>query len=388
MPFRPLLARDPHEAHRASTPLELLFDLVTVIAVAAVTGGLHHAIAEGHGLAMLPNFVFLFLAIWWAWVNFTWLASAFGREDTLYRLLVLVLLGGALLFAGGVPSIFETLSFRYGLLGWTVMRVATVGLWLRAARGGPRYRRTALVYAVGISIAQVCWALLSFLVAPSTGWFYVFGMACFLVEWTVPVVAERHVRTPWHHHHIAERYGLLTIIVLGELLLSVARAFGRMYEAGTPTAAFATSAVSGLVVVFVLFWLYFADEAPRRTNAQGEVPLRHVFAWGYGHVFFYGAVAALGAGLAAETDVALHAAHLAAADVAWYVAAPLALAFAALWFVRDRFLGGLGVRGFALPAMAVAALALGEAGAPVWAFALLATAALVWRVPLFGGATA
>lgn len=62
----PLTARDPDEHHRAATTLELFFDLVSVIAIAAVTVGLHHAIAKGHGIEVLPRFVFLFLAIWWA----------------------------------------------------------------------------------------------------------------------------------------------------------------------------------------------------------------------------------------------------------------------------------------------------------------------------------
>lgn len=62
----PLPSRDPDEHHRASTPLELLFDLISMIAIAAVTAGLHHAICEGRNLEKLPVFALLFCAIWWA----------------------------------------------------------------------------------------------------------------------------------------------------------------------------------------------------------------------------------------------------------------------------------------------------------------------------------
>ncbi|MCA8887930.1 MAG: low temperature requirement protein A, partial [Parvularculaceae bacterium] len=91
-----LPARDPQAPHRAATQLELFFDLISVVAVAAITAGLHHAISEGHGLEKLPVFIFVFVAIWWAWMNFTWFASAFDNDDTLYRLLVMVIMGGAL----------------------------------------------------------------------------------------------------------------------------------------------------------------------------------------------------------------------------------------------------------------------------------------------------
>jgi hypothetical protein len=65
MPFhlRSMHARDQNEIHRVATPLELFFDLVAVIAIAAVTASFHHAISHGHGMEMLPNFLFVFAAI-------------------------------------------------------------------------------------------------------------------------------------------------------------------------------------------------------------------------------------------------------------------------------------------------------------------------------------
>lgn len=374
--MHPLRPRDPNEAHRAATPLELFFDLVIVIAVASVTETFHHAIAHGHGLAFLPNFVFLFLAIWWAWMNFTWFASSFDNDDTLYRSLTFVILIGALLFAGGVAHITETLDFRYGLIGWIVMRIGMIGLWLRAARGSEVHRRAALTYAGGIALAQACWTLLYVLVPAGSPAFFGFGALCFLLEFAVPVVAEQQARTPWHRHHLAERYGLLTIIVLGEVLLSIARAFGMMSEAGAPKLALAVSALSGLTIVFALFGTYFTSD-----EQITSLRFRRVLTWGYGHVFFFGAVAALGAGLAAETDVAAHTAHVSAAAVSGFVGVPLALAWATLWIIRDRYLD-LGLRRYALPGAAAGALVLAGLGAPVWAYAALSLALHAARIPL------
>ena len=60
-----MLARSPHEAHRTATPLELLFDLVFVVAIAQAANGLHHAIAEAHAFQGLVGYLMVFFAIWW-----------------------------------------------------------------------------------------------------------------------------------------------------------------------------------------------------------------------------------------------------------------------------------------------------------------------------------
>ena len=97
--LRRMQPRDPHEAHRASTPLELLFDLCFVVAIAQVGARLHHAIAEDHVVAAIPLFWMVFFAIWWAWMNFTWFASAYDTDDVPYRLAVFVIMIGALIVA-------------------------------------------------------------------------------------------------------------------------------------------------------------------------------------------------------------------------------------------------------------------------------------------------
>jgi len=89
--IRPLAPRLPDEPHRASTTLELLFDLVSVVAIASAAAGLHHAIIEAHVVDGIITYVLAFFAIWWAWMNFTWFASAYDNDDTAYRLVVMVI---------------------------------------------------------------------------------------------------------------------------------------------------------------------------------------------------------------------------------------------------------------------------------------------------------
>ncbi|WP_413875476.1 low temperature requirement protein A [Albidovulum sp.] len=374
-PTVPVAARDPHEAHRASTTLELFFDLVSVIAIAAVTAGLHHAIAEGHGIDALPRFVILFLAVWWAWMNFTWLASAFDNDDGFHRILTMMIMGGALIFAGGAAHIFTTLDFSFGLLGWIVMRAGMIGLWLRAASGPAEYRTTCLRYAGGIALAQVGWTLTYFTTAPGSPAFFAACALCFLLEFAVPPFAESARATPFHRHHIIERYGLLMIISLGEIVLSVSHGFASLFGVH-PSAAVALTSVAALVIVFAVWWIYFCEEEHLITTR-----LATALVWGYGHVLIFMATAALGAAIAAAVDVATHHAEASPQDVSAWLGGALALGSAALWVTRDRVLDLAPRYRLAQPAMALVFAAAGAAGLPVWTFALLAVLAVIWCAP-------
>lgn len=372
--LRPMTARDPHEPHRVSTQLELFFDLVAVIAIAAITEAFHHSLSEGHGVEMLGNFAFLFVATWWAWMNHAWFASAFDNDDTVYRLLTILVMAGFLTFAGGAASIFQTLDFRYGVAGWIIMRVGMMGLWYRAARHEPRLAATAMRYFWGIGLAQVLWTSLYFATEPGSTAFLTGSLFIFLCEFTVPALAERRGVTPWHRHHIIERYGLMNIIVLGEVLLSTSLILGTFYR-DVPEADLIIAAMSALVITFSLWWIYFIEADHLTSRDYGRA-----FVWGYGHVVIFASGALLGAGIAAYADVLTEHAHVDARTALLYVNGPVAAYLAALWLVRDRY-HALGARQLVLPAAAFALVLAGLAGAPIWLTASMCMATLMLRNP-------
>src|SRR5919199_835509 len=92
----------------------------------------------------------VFFAIWWAWMNFTWFASAYDTDDVAYRLTTLVQISGALILAAGVPDAMDGSDFAVITAGYVVMRLAMVSQWLRAARADPPHRRSSLRFAAGI----------------------------------------------------------------------------------------------------------------------------------------------------------------------------------------------------------------------------------------------
>ena len=373
--LRPLRPRDPHQHERASTQLELLFDLVIVIAIASLTAAFHHALTAGHGLQMLPNFLFLFLAIWWVWMNFSWFASAFDNDDPLYRLTVLLIMVGALIFAGCIGNIFQLMNFGVGVIGWVIMRIGMVALWLRAAVNTPQLRKTCLRYAGGLVLAQMLWMMMNAVTTPGSQAFYALGLCIFIVEWSVPIFAESAGRTPWHRGHIMERFGLLTIIVLGEALLSIALTFGAIYN-GSFDMALVRIGLASLIVVFSLWWIYFAE-----TQNLTADDLKHTFLWAYGHVFLFISISLLGAGFAAYFDLATGHSEANAAEIGWFVGGPIALALTTLWAIRDRYMG-LGLRAWALPVGALAFLVATYLQVPPLAYAALALTILIWRVPM------
>ncbi|WP_238009781.1 low temperature requirement protein A [Dactylosporangium sp. AC04546] len=315
---RPMLARDKDEQHRAATPLELLFDLCFVVAIAVAGRLLHHSISEHHVAHGIGAYLMVFFAIWWAWMNFTWFASAYDTDDVPYRLTALVQIAGVLVLAAGVEDAFEG-DYVIVTLGYVIMRAGLVTQWLRAAHADPERRRTALRMAIGVSACMVGWGLI--LLTHDT-----LHVVLFLVmigfELAVPMWAERRVTTPWHAHHIAERYGLLFIIVLGEIVLSTTLAV----QAGFVQDRLWWVAASGLVIVFAFWWLYFDEPAHRRL-----VDNRHAFVWGYGHYVVFASAAAIGAGIAVVVD---NTTSRLTSSLA--VAVPVAILLVALWVLHLR----------------------------------------------------
>jgi len=322
-------ARSTEEPHRASTPLELFFDLCFVVAVAQAAALLHHDVSAAHHIGhAVTAYAMVFFAIWWAWMNFTWFASAYDTDDDVYRLTVLVTIAGALVIAAGIPRAFTAANFAVVTIGYTVMRLANVAQWLRAAHADPPRRATDLRYAVGVGIVQVGW-LLRLLLEPEP-WGYVGFVVLVGAELLVPVLAERGAATTFHPQHIAERYGLFTLIVLGESVLAASLAVQGALDAGAGSRLLLVAAC-GIVTVFAMWWLYFDRSAVPLLQR-----LRTSMLWGYGHYFVFTSAAATGAGIAVTVDQATGGAHLSHAGAGYALALPVAVYLAAVWLLHVR----------------------------------------------------
>ena len=110
------------------------------------------------------------------------------------------------------------------------MRVPMIGQWLRAAHQDPERREVCKIFIVTLVVSQLGWIGLLFL---DLGFGAAF--ACITVLVLVELVGRSSPSTsaaarPWHAHHIAERYGLMVIIALGEGLLGTTAALGALID--------------------------------------------------------------------------------------------------------------------------------------------------------------
>ncbi|MBT2521727.1 low temperature requirement protein A [Arthrobacter sp. ISL-28] len=347
-------ARAADEPHRRASQLELLFDLTFVVAVASLTAQLAHGIAENHLAESVLPFLQVFFAIWWAWMNFTWFASAFDTDDALYRLLTMVQMGGVLLLGAGVPAAFNDGDYLAVTLGFIVMRVGLIAQWLRAAIEDPASRRTALRYAVGFAVLQLGWVLRLVLqqagLLPGQLQLVAFVMLAIL-ELTVPLWAERTGHSSWHPHHIAERYGLFAIILLGESVLAASNGVATALTTGGVSAYLIAVSAASLALLFSLWWLYFLPPAGEALSANREKS----YQWGYWHYAIFAALAALGAGLEVAITLPLTGPQpLAQAFITGYcVAIPTAVFMGLLWAIHSPLTAGSVIRpSVILPAVA------------------------------------
>ena len=164
----PMGGRDPHEEHRAATPLELLFDLTFVIGFGVAADQLAHAIADHHATDGLIGFGFAAFSVAWAWIFYSWFASAYDTDDWIFRLLTMVQMVGVLILALGLPAMFESIiegdHVDNGAMvaGYIVMRIPMLLQWLRATKQDPARRPAHLAYMTSVVVSQSLWVVILF----------------------------------------------------------------------------------------------------------------------------------------------------------------------------------------------------------------------------------
>jgi low temperature requirement protein LtrA len=300
-PFvRPVALRSEHGAEegRKVTWLELFFDLVFVAAVAQV--GTH--LRDDYSLAGLLRFSFLFILIWWAWLGHTTFSTRFDTDDVIQRGLT-----GLQLFLVAVMAVNSTgaLDSRDSAgfaAAYSVMRLVLAGQFLRARRVR-RARTLATRYAASCGVAAAFWLASALLPAP--GRFWLWGVAL-TIDVGTPLLATRHlVDVPHDAAHLPERYGLFSIILIGESMAAVMAGMGHQ-EYWSARAA--SAAILGMAAVFAAWWVYFdgVDATAHRMVRSMRDALRF-HAWTYAHFPLYLGIAVTGVGFERVIETATEA---------------------------------------------------------------------------------
>ncbi|TKB45556.1 low temperature requirement protein A [Thalassotalea mangrovi] len=328
--FTPLTARDNQEPHRTATTLELFFDLVFVVAIATAAHGFANHLVAGEVGDGIAKFIFAYLCIWWAWNQFTWFASSFDNDSPAYRISVLLMMVGAMLIAASMDSLFQKSLLLYTYLGYVLMRVPFVFLWLRVALDNPELRSKAVFNAISLILLQVYWGWAALGVHDNYFVVHPIFLIGWLLEFCAPVIAEKIKHSQWHPDHIQERFGLLMIIVLGEVIVANIHALTTAIDGGPDLLLFAYTLVT-ISLVFAMWWYYFCDQQDTLEHC-----VCRAFSWSYGHFFIFLCAVMVGSGLTYMHHG--YEEHHVGQNAALTVSIPIGLFIVSIWFVRDRLL--------------------------------------------------
>jgi len=296
----PVALRTEHgtEKGRKVTWLELFFDLVFVAAVAQV--GTH--LRDDYSLAGLLRFSLLFVLIWWAWLGHTTFSTRFDTDDLVQRALTALQLFLVAVMAVNSTGAIDSRDSAGFAAAYSVMRLVLAGQFLRARRV-PRARRLATRYAVSCGIAAALWLTSAFVPAPARFWLWAVALT---IDIGTPLLSTRHlVDVPHDAAHLPERYGLFSIILIGESMAAVMAGMGHQ-EYWSVRAA--SAAILGMAMVFATWWVYFdgvGATTHRMVRSMRDAIRFHV--WTYAHFPLYLGIAVAGVGLEHVIETATQA---------------------------------------------------------------------------------
>jgi low temperature requirement protein LtrA len=296
----PVALRTEHgvEAGRKVTWLELFFDLVFVAAVAQV--GTH--LRDDYSLAGLLRFSLLFVLIWWAWLGHTTFSTRFDTDDIVQRGLTALQLFLVAVMAVNSTGALDSRDSAGFAAAYAVMRLVLAGQFLRARRVR-RARTLATRYATSCGVAAALWLASALVPAPLRFWLWAVALT---IDVGTPLVTTRHlVDVPHDAAHLPERYGLFSIILIGESMAAVMAGMGHQ-EYWSVRAA--SAAILGMAMVFTTWWVYFDGveaTAHRVVRSMHDAVRFHV--WTYAHFPLYLGVAVAGVGLERVIETATEA---------------------------------------------------------------------------------
>ena len=232
------------EREQRVTPLELFFDLVFVYATTQVTTLMSRDptwAGLGHGLLV-------FAALWWVWTGYAWLTNILEPEEGMVRLGMFAAMGAMLVAALAVPRAFGEHAVLFGV-AYALVRLINLGLDAIAGKRDPDFLRAIARFAPTASIGSALILLAGFVHGSTRTVLWVLAIA---VLYAGPLI-DRGVGWRISPAHFAERYGLITIIALGESIVAIG--LGAVGVAAMSEVV--TAAVLGLAVIAALGWAYF-----------------------------------------------------------------------------------------------------------------------------------
>ena len=264
------------------------------------------------------------MLVWWLWASHTFYADRFDTDDLVYRLVAggqmvaIAFLAAAILSED--PSSSSTAIFA---AAYTAVRALLVVLYVRVYRHVPEARRLVAGYIRGFGAAAVVWGVSVFV--PEPGRFWLWGIALAIDLATPFIVRKAQAAVPLDVSHLPERFGLFTILVLGETIVAVTVGLGHVDWQWATTIAGAL----GIIVAVGVWWIHFDNVDGFVVRRRGQKTDWRPTVWIYSHLPLALGIATLGIGVE-HVIIAADAGHEYHTDERWILAVGAALAFAAM----------------------------------------------------------
>ncbi len=370
--FRPPRPHGQVIEDRTVSFLELFYDLVYVVLVAQIA----HTLAVDVTWGGVRDFVAVFALIWFAWLNGTLYHELHGGEDGRSRTFIFTQMSILAVLAVYTAHAADDADDGRGFaIGYAVLVLLLAFQWVGVVRhDSPEYRPSALRYIGGLVVLGAVIGATALLDDPTTrAWIWLAAVAASAVGSLAQQLGRDHSLDDAMRvtESMAERFGLFTIIVLGEVVVGVADGLSELEERTTLAVV---TGVLALGIGFGFWWNYF-DFVGRRLPRPGPA-VRAV--WLQGHLPLALAVASAGAGMVSLVEHAGDSRTPAA--TAWLVTGSVALlcvSLAALIWTMDAHPGRALVPTL-LVGLAVVALVIGAARPAPGLLALLLGQLLLW----------
>lgn len=275
------------ERERHSTWLELLYDLVFVAAISQLATNLN----KDYSFSGFLNFSILFVPVWWAWIGHTFYLTRFDSDDLVHRLLTMVQIVAVASLIVHLPSALGESSNGFALSYAALRSILVLEYW-RAGKHNQPIRPLVNRYMIGFGSAAALWVVSTFMPLPQR--FIVWYLAI-AVDFFAPLTAGAlHFKFPPHLAHLPERFGLFTIIMLGEAIVRIVMGI-RPEHLNTMSAV---AALMGLIIIFTLWWGYFDGVKGAETRHLTERDhVRAYQQWLYAHLPLTLAIASVAVGI-------------------------------------------------------------------------------------------
>jgi low temperature requirement protein LtrA len=269
-----------------STWLQLFFDLVYVAILVELGNRLSHDL-DFQGLAA---FVLLFIPVWWSWLEFVDFGRRYPVDDIGQRILTVLYMAVMLVMAFEIHSLNRNTMTAF-LVTFGLSKFVLALMYGRAWFHYPTYRHLTSKKAVAYAVVGILWIAVAF-IAPSNFWLWALP---FILGALIPSIIQVVNRITNHsnlpspaikYHFTLNRFGELTIIVLGEFFIKLVTS-----SAGRELTVVNYLIGVGLLAISVsLWWLYF-DHLEHANLAQTGTRIK---IWTYGHFPFIVAITAYG----------------------------------------------------------------------------------------------